>query len=501
MNINRMGVIFLAILPLLILAVSAQSQPLWEDGGNFRWDKVHRMSDSYEYVSKPLIDNGLAELKIRILTDGDFTFEWMKEGGDETRLRFFINKEEKNQCNDASLTQLRNSYSVKNGDTLKWLFTASKFGNWTAKVAIRTREQQCEYIINKPLIIKKYAGFPLDNNFFIASGGNCSQGGAPVVNLSAVDTDRPGNYSYSIRCGDSCPIETGIITILPLVLDVPSYSCVEQPGLEARVSEIEGANYYWSLSDGEITEGQGTSKIQWRSDNSNCDINVTISLEGIEKYLSRNVPINPNCIYLDHCDDLNGSIGSDMEIRLLCQPCGDRIGSQGKIIIENIHNLTICSYCPSQYATLDGFLEIGNSTDISISGLDIRSTNVIINADNLSNSNIFNNKINPNSRSCAIFLNNSTNNILLNNDIRCNDNNNSIVIFDGKNNTINCSLDHDKILERTFSEDGNLLKDITCWIDNDCYTCMYSNETIVDLKNYTKQNWEDLHDWSPYCSS
>jgi len=293
------------LLTMLLAATSidvAEAQPRWSDVNDWRWNNVFSDTQSYKYVSEPLqIDNGLAELTIKIEEDGDFTFNWMKEGGSETYLRFFINNDEADRCNEAVLTQSRRSYPVKNGSILRWRFTAKVLGhNQTATVVI-PKELGPTHIINKPSIVEIYNGFRLNNSLFIASGVRCSQRCKPIVDFSAVDTQKPGNYTYSIKCNEIGPVqETGIITVLPLdFIDAPSSSCVRQSGLYASVSKIAGANYYWTLNGGEITSGQGNSKIQWTSGNSRCNLSVIVNLSGFEKNLSRNVPVDPTCIYCD----------------------------------------------------------------------------------------------------------------------------------------------------------------------------------------------------------
>jgi hypothetical protein len=485
------------ILLILFANIVAASQPQWKVEHNYQWD--NKSTDLYgsTYVSSPLIDKGIAELKIKITKEGDFAFKWTKEGGDKTFIRFYINGEYQEDA-------LQNSYPVKNGDVLEWKFSANELGRWTATVFI-PEESTSSPIINKPSIIEIYTGFPLSSDLFNYLGVRCSQGGTSIVDFSEVDTQKPGNYPYSIRCNENNPIqETGIITVLPLEFDAPSSSCVGQPGLDARISEIKGADYYWTLDGGTVASGQGTSRIQWTSGNSSCNLSVRINLAGVEKNLSRHVWVDSNCIYLDYCDNLNGNIRNDSELRLLCQPCGNKISFKGKVEVEGIHNLTISSSSPGQYAKLDGFIELGNSTNINIRGLNIKYNNFTIIADNLTNSNISDNKIDSGFSRCAVKMLDSKNNTCLNNDIQIQNKNNSISIQSGENNTIERCLDQDTIREKIF-DNGILKYDITCWIhniDNNCYTCNLSGtNTRLDLKDYTKQRWMDLHVWRSACIS
>jgi hypothetical protein len=491
---------------LLIIFISiAESQPQWEerDKYNYQWgDNFSKDLHGSTYVSRPLANSGIAELQIEIITDGDFAFKWMKEGGDNTFLRFYINSERKGECNDAVLTQSRRSYPVKNGDILKWLFSANDLGQLTATVFIPTELTSTPTII-KPSIIEIYTGFPLSNDLFIASGVRCSQGGTPIVDFSAVDAQKPGNYTYLVRCNEISAVqETGIIIVSSLKFDAPSSACAGQPGLDARVSEIMGADYYWFLDRGKIDSGQGTSRIKWTSERSSCNLSVRINLAGVKKNLSRNVSVDPNCVYLDYCDNLNKKIKNNSELRLVCASCGNNSSFKGKVAIEGIHNLTISPSSPGQKAALEGYIELGNSTDINIEGLDLRSDSIMINTDNLTNSRITKNKI-VTSRGCAIHMVDSKNNIILDNDIQTP--NNSITISGGENNTIEDCLDKDRIREIINNYNNTTQSiDVTCWvhdINNSCYTCNYTGTDMsIDLTNYTRNKWGDLYNWRPYCT-
>lgn len=495
----RPAFILLVFLQSVIVISMGEPQPQWEDAGNYRWDNVIQVSQGYNYNSRPLLDTGLAELKIRILTDDEFMFWWSKEGGDNTNLRFYINDEEKSQCNEAILAKSRHSYSVKKRDILRWLFTGKDLGNWTATVLIPIQEHSCNHTINRPKLIKTYIGFPLSHDFFAASGVTCPQGNIPIVNFSLVDIQTPGNYTYLARCDDFCSDEMGEIVVLPLEFYGPSICCIEQPGIEFSISEIQNANYYWSLSEGAITSGQGTSKIVWTSGSGSCNVSVRIELTGIEKVFSRYVQVNPNCTYLNYCDDLNRNISDNKELRLLCNPCGDRTSYQGKVSIKNVHNCSIKSSCKDQSPRLDGFIEIEDSSDIKIEGLDIVNGTVAINVENMTYSNISNNKIK--SDAVAFYMSDSNHNIFLENEISSHNNYSSLKIKGGINNTIEDCLNQDRIREIVFNG-STQTQDITCLILDGCYTCNYTGtSTCVDLKNYTKHNWRDLHNRRFYCIS
>lgn len=427
------------IISLFLLTTIADSKPLWKEKSDFRWHNIHSAPQgNIMRVSSPLLDNGLAELKIEILEDGNFSFQWMKEGGDKTYLRFYINNNEESQCSDSVLASYSPVPAVKNGDILRWLFTANDQINATASVVLPQRSE---------------------------------------------------------------PSEQGIIFVQPLELNAPNSFCVNEPGLEAWITELPGANYHWKLSDGELTSGQNTSKIVWTSGNDSCNIKVKISSDGIEKNLSKNITVDRSCIYLNYCDDLNKNIRSNQEIRLLCGQCGDRQAYLGNIIIENIFNLSVISSCSSQYAALKGSIEIGNSSSIFIKGLNIANSDGIINVDNLSDSTISSIALSPSSRGCAIRLHDSENNTLLGNDIHCHNGNISITIVGGENNTIKDCLDRDKIREKIFYNNGSI-GDITCWTNNYCYTCnITGTDKQVDIKRSSRQNWMDLDGWQNFCTS
>jgi hypothetical protein len=124
----------------------AESRPQWIEKSQFNWDNITSVAAYDYFTSGTLQDNGLAELQIDILSDGNFYFMWRKDGGENTKMDFYINEDRKifcpgsRDCPISKLTSPREVYPVKKGDTLRWLFTTTNLGHsWTTTVAIPTQ--------------------------------------------------------------------------------------------------------------------------------------------------------------------------------------------------------------------------------------------------------------------------------------------------------------------------------------------------------------------------
>jgi len=189
------------------------------------------------------------------------------------------------------------------------------------------------------------------------------------------------------------------------------YPCAEQPGLEAQASEINGAEYNWSIIGGKIMDGRNTPRILWQAGSgANTTLKVNITLGGNVINCSKEIQVNNSCIYLSHCDDLNRFIKNNTELRLLCDSCNSQNRYGSDLLIEGIHDFTIKSACSgTRMVGLNRAVKVGNSTRITIEGLDIENSDILISTDNLTNSYIQNNVMkNTNQSPCiGIYMNDS----------------------------------------------------------------------------------------------
>jgi hypothetical protein len=101
---GKYGIVMVFLILLISLSM-AESQLQWTEKSQFNWDNISSVATYDYYTSKPLQDNGLAELQIAIISDGNFYFMWGKDGGENTRMDFYINGERKIFCPGSKIAQ------------------------------------------------------------------------------------------------------------------------------------------------------------------------------------------------------------------------------------------------------------------------------------------------------------------------------------------------------------------------------------------------------------
>lgn len=360
-------------------------------------------------------------------------------------------------------------------------------------IHIRYQNRICERCFAAAPDMDTFAGFQLNRDFLIENGANCSEGCSPIIDVSSVDFNNPGNYSYKVGCNGDNPIQkTGRIRVVPLEIESPYCVCRSEPRLSAYAANISGAEYSWSIMDGYILGSNDAHRIEWVSGNNMTKLNLSVSLSGNEKYVVKDISINSNCIYLSNCENITSFVKNNTKLCLLNDNCPLGRDEQDEVIIESIHNLTICSAYPGERSLLNDEIKIGNSSEITLDGLMIQNcqSNATIMTDNLRNSNIVNNIIRSN---CAIFMNDSFFNNISNNQIEAANNHNAINLRYGKDNNISLSLDEGDLIREKISHD-NAREDITCLIHQNCYACKRSGtDEPINLLDNSDNIWGDLY--------
>jgi hypothetical protein len=445
------GTLRFFIIAAFMLALVANAQPEVEYCRGIVWDNVidsERFHDGNIYWDSYKKNiTGIQDVCIIMHIDRDyknFRFAWRKEINKFSNLYFYINNSLIDRFSGSEWES--KSYGVENNSELKWVFNVMATG----------------------IGGQAWIAFPI--------------------------TPQP-----------QIPVQPQLPKCEILA---PNSICIMQPDLIAATSEIRGANYNWSITGGgEILSGQGTSQIKWRAGDNTSTINVNFTQGENKSNCSKNILINSSCIYLDYCDDLNQYIRNDTDLYLSCNSCdGGRIGygDEGKVLIEGKQNLAIRSSCTGARPKLEGSIEVDNSSDIIIEGLQIDNNDgrYAINTDKLNNSYIINNDLI--SRNRTIFLYDSYNNIVYNNRITALETNVASIIVDGGlNNSMNNSYNNAYIIiERIYPTSSPVNNGspncINCSVNSniESFACKNSSNRSCDIRNYTQHKWIDLDELS-----
>jgi hypothetical protein len=112
---------------LFVSVVANGDQPQWIYSENsVNWDPVSNANDRYSgwdtYSSQELggDHNKRAELQIKILQNGYFSFAYYKDGGRDTYLYLWKNRDRQQEIEDNEWTKFNRTIYVQGGDVLKW---------------------------------------------------------------------------------------------------------------------------------------------------------------------------------------------------------------------------------------------------------------------------------------------------------------------------------------------------------------------------------------------